>query len=271
MNSQYPDFYCGDVINEIVPDMHTQKPTNEERESGLRVYKDNKKIKWNEYIGQDEKENDYYIEILKLAREKMTNKKLFYNEYGEQYPEKRKAILNVINKIKDYEKKNNVTLLDGIGLQSHYDLNITPQQIEQIYDEFISTGKEIQVTEMDVAPGRNEKGENLEYNPDNIEQYSKIWNKVFEMCDKHGIKSFTGWGVNDSLSWYRNIGCTMVDKKGNIKEFAKNYIEGIFSKNLLNDVIEYTKDTIKMRDINEQKNEIMSIDSPEKQGKQEIK
>jgi hypothetical protein len=40
-----------------------------------------------------------------------------------------------------------------------------------------------------------------------------------------GVKSFTGWGISDSLSWYENIGCTMVSKDGSIKDFAKDFFK----------------------------------------------
>lgn len=48
--------------------------------------------------------------------------------------------------------------MDGIGLQSHYDLTMTREQIEEIYRDFATTGKEIQVTEMDIASGKDENG-----------------------------------------------------------------------------------------------------------------
>ena len=220
MGEHYPKCYCWDVINEIVPDMHTEEPSEEERKTELR------NSKWKQYIGQDEEQNDFYIEVLKVARENLPkNTKLFYNEYGEQHPEKRKAIIDVVNKIKEYEQKHDVILLDGVGLQSHYDLNVTEQQLEDIYSDFSATGKEIQVTEVDITPGIDEKGHQKPYNPNNIDKYSKIWKKIFELSERYGVQAFTGWGVNDDLSWFRDVGCTMIGKDGQIKDFAKDFIE----------------------------------------------
>ena len=220
MEKRYPKCYCWDVINEVVPDMHKEEISEDEKKTGLR------NSKWNEYIGQDEEGNDFYIEVLKLARKILPeNKKLFYNEYGEQHSEKRKAIIDVINKIKVYEQKHEVVLLDGVGLQSHYDLNVTEQQLEDIYNDFSAVGKEIQVTEVDITPEIDEKGNLRPYNPDNIDKYAKIWGKIFELSERYDVQAFTGWGVNDNLSWFRDVGCTMIGKDGQIKDFAKEFIE----------------------------------------------
>ena len=116
-------------------------------------------------------------------------------------------------------------MLDGVGLQSHYDLNVTEQQLEDIYSDFSATGKEIQVTEVDITPGIDEKGHQKPYNPNNIDKYSKIWKKIFELSERYGVQAFTGWGVNDDLSWFRDVGCTMIGKDGQIKDFAKDFIE----------------------------------------------
>lgn len=208
MGERYPNCYCWDVINEIVPDVQKEGISEEEREDGLRH------SMWYDYLGEE-----YYIDVLELARDNLPQgTKLFYNEYGEQNEEKREKILNVIEKIKEYEEREGKVLLDGIGLQSHYDVNnITEEKIEEIYSDFSRTGKEVQITEIDIISDTENKSEKFE----------KLWQKEFECAQKYGIDSFTGWGVCDSLSWYSNFGTqlTMVDKFGNVKEFAREFIE----------------------------------------------
>ena len=226
MGEHYPNCYCWDVLNEIVPQMEITDPNNkdcpstDERQEGLRH------SKWFEYLGEN-----YYIEVLKLARENLPEgTKLFYNEFGEQHPEKRAAMIKIIENVKQYEKEHPEygTLLDGIGLQSHYDLTVTPKQIKQIYKDFGKVSKkhgiEIQVTEMDVAPGRDKNGKPLEYDPKDTSKHATVWNTVFKYAKKHGVKAFTGWGINDSLSWYPNSDFTMVNKNGEEKDFRENLI-----------------------------------------------
>ena len=219
MGEQYPNCYCWDVLNEIVPDMHTGQPTEDERKDGLRH------SKWMEYLGED-----YYIDVLKIARANLPEgTKLFYNEYGEQHPEKREAILKVIEKIKQYEQDNGETILDGIGLQSHYDVKMTPKQIEDIHREFAATGKEIQITEVDFAPGLKDDGKTPEeYDPNNP-RYEILWKTLYECARKYGIKALTCWGVNDDLNWFSSfhIGCTMINKNGIPKEYAQIFLDEI--------------------------------------------
>lgn len=214
IGERYPDCYCFDVLNEIVPDVQGDSVSKEEREDGIRH------SMWYEYLGEE-----YYIDVLELARQNLSKEtKLFYNEYGEEYSEKRKAIISLIEKIKRYEEKENRVLLDGVGLQSHYDLSITEEEIEKIYSDFVKTGKEIQVTEIDISSGMTNDGRKVEFDE---KVFESIWNKEFECVEKYGIKSFTGWGICDDLNWKSNQGIpiTMVDKNGNVKEFAKPFIK----------------------------------------------
>lgn len=210
VGEHFPNCYCWDVLNEIVTDIPFEEKRDNIRHS-----------KWFEYLGED-----FYIDVLEIARDNLPKgTKLFYNDYGEQYPQKRKAILEIIEKVKKYEKKTGKVILDGIGLQSHYDLNVTEQQLEEIYHDFSTTGKEIQVTEVDIAPGIDEEGNHIPYNLNNIEQYAKIWSKIFELSERYDVQAFTGWGVNDDLSWFHDIGCTMVGEDGIPKDFARDFLE----------------------------------------------
>ncbi|MBR3003388.1 MAG: endo-1,4-beta-xylanase [Clostridia bacterium] len=218
MGERYPNCYCWDVLNEIVPDMHTGQPTEQERKDGIRH------SKWMDYLGEE-----FYIDVLEIARDNLPEgTKLFYNEYGEQHPEKRRAILNVIEKIKQYEEKTGKTILDGIGMQSHYDITITPEQIEEIHRDFSETRKEIQITEVDIAPGKDKNGKNIPFDPTNP-RYKELWNTLYKCAKEYGIQAFTCWGVNDDLSWFSSfdICCTMIDKKGIPKEYAQVFIDGI--------------------------------------------
>ncbi len=94
--------YSVDVLNEIVSD----NPDEALRESP-----------WKDKLG-----DAYYIDVLRIAKKNFGNIPLFYNEYGEERESKRNNILKVINKIKEVEKQEGITLLDGIGIQSHYSI-----------------------------------------------------------------------------------------------------------------------------------------------------
>ena len=92
-NERYGDIiYSVDVLNEIVSD----NPDEILRESS-----------WKDKLG-----DEYYIEVLRIAKKNFGNIPLFYNEYGEVRESKRNHILQVINRIKEVEKQENVILLD---------------------------------------------------------------------------------------------------------------------------------------------------------------
>lgn len=106
---------------------------------------------------------------------------------------------------------------------------MTPEQIEEIHRDFAATSKEIQITEVDITPGRKDDGITPEeYDPNNP-IYKNLWKKVYECARKYGIEALTCWGVNDDLSWFSSwdIGCTMIDKNGVPKEYAQTFLDEI--------------------------------------------
>lgn len=212
--------YCWDVLNEIVPDLYKPNVSEEDKQDKLRH------SKWFEYLGKE-----FYIDVLEIARDNLPEgTKIFYNEYGENYIEKRKEIIHIIENIRKYEENTGKVLLDGIGLQSHYDLNVTDEQLEATYRDFAKTGKDLQITEIDIISGHYVK-EKIIYDLESMPQCGKIWNKIIQLAENYNVKSFTGWGINDSLTWLTNLGCTMVEKDGSIKDFAKSFLEKVKERN----------------------------------------
>ena len=130
-------FYTIDVLNEIVADINSEefKQGNVLRNS-----------KWKEKLG-----DDYYITILKLARQNFPNSNLTYNEYDETNKQKRDKMISIINDIKQEETKTDTILLDSIGLQSHYHEYTTDEEIKATYTDLSQTRKNLQVSEMDIT------------------------------------------------------------------------------------------------------------------------
>lgn len=223
VGKKYPNCYCWDVINEIANSADKENDSAKVRNSDLR------NSKWNEYIGKDSEGNDFYIEVLKLARKNLPQgTKLFYNEYDEFEDEKRKSIIGIIDNIKEYEKDHIDEfpngLLDGIGLQSHYDIIIPPEKMDKTFEEFYKTGKEIQITEADIPVRLYKKDGKVEYSKDEIKKVDKLWSQMFKSISKYNIESFTSWGISDELSWFikEDKGkATLIDEKGNLKSVSK--------------------------------------------------
>lgn len=127
LSKRYSDiFYSIDVLNEIASDT----PDVVLRDS-----------RWKDKLG-----DDYYINILRMAKKHFPNTDLYYNEYGEERPEKRKNIIEIIKRIQEVEERERITLLDGIGIQSHYFTKTTDESIKGAYVDYAATGKKLQIT-----------------------------------------------------------------------------------------------------------------------------
>lgn len=106
---------------------------------------------------------DYDIEVLKIARDNIQNKniKLCANEFFlTKDEEKRKDFVDRIRKIKEYEDRENIKLLDEIGVQDKFRVEVGEQEIisslEEIYNvSCIECGKDMSITELSVAIGKS--------------------------------------------------------------------------------------------------------------------
>ena len=184
--SRYGDvIYTVDILNEIVAD----EPDKVLRDS-----------KWKEVLG-----DRYYIDILKIAKANFKEIPLVYNEYGEENAHKRKNIIKVINDIKEYEEETGKTILDGIGVQAHYTIGTQDNDIKEAFRDYYETGKEIQITEFDVA-----------YRDENPTQTNRVYRTILDCAAAYNIGLVNLWGVSSRISWKSNQVSNFLDKDGNI-------------------------------------------------------
>ena len=165
--------------------------------------------------------NEFYIEVLNLARKYFPNSKLVYNEYNEFLDYKCERICKIVKKIKEEENKTDPKkiLLDGIGLQSHYmdyikelERRLTREDIEKTALEYLKLGKEIYITEFDFNKLTNKDSNDL------IDAIIEIYSVI--------ANGFTAWGNSDILTWGHCINketmeflnSHIIDQNGNKKE-----------------------------------------------------
>lgn len=217
LKERYPNAYCVDVINEMAADPDELRfykvegnPLYEYDDEGIRV------DYWYKILGKH-----YYIEIFKMAREVFGDEtKLFYNDCNEGNKDKQKIFTTVIKNIKEYEKENNVHLIDGFGMQSHYwgSEDESKEYMEDLYSFYTNLGLEIQITEFDVS------------NHSTKEIQDSIFNNFIEIAPKYGIENFTTWGLNDIVSWCSEYGASLVDSNCDFKPFTEKYIHAFSNK-----------------------------------------
>lgn len=86
---------------------------------------------WSKYVGED-----YYIDILRIVKKYLDNVEVMYSDYNEYLEYKAKHICGIVNSIRSVEKREDIVLLNSLGLESHF-------------DEFIEElGRELRITDL---------------------------------------------------------------------------------------------------------------------------
>ena len=171
LKDQYPDLEIAayDVCNEIFVN-----------DGG--ALREGKESKWAQIYG----DSDYITNAFKYARKYApTRCRLFLNDYNEYLPAKTKDICQMAMALKEDG------LIDGIGMQSHLDTRYPDMKTyKNALEAFISTGLEVQITELDVTCI-------------NLAEQADIYYEVFKqaMNNSESITTVTVWGLDDSRSW----------------------------------------------------------------------
>ncbi|WP_335986973.1 endo-1,4-beta-xylanase [Glycomyces sp. MUSA5-2] len=176
-----------DVVNEVISDNNAE------------VYRHSR---WYEIFDGPE----YVYEAFRIAREQFdavgaTDVKLFINDYGTENPGKRDNLYNLVADMLDAGVP-----VDGVGHQTHINLNTSITQIEDSLLKFADLGVLQAVTELDVAigaPGPDEEFPQLEAR---LIQQGHYFRDLFAMYREHAdlLESVTVWGLHDGRSWLRS-------------------------------------------------------------------
>ena len=173
----YPGLvYAWDVVNEAVGD-----DGNYRTES-----------MWYETYGDFSYIKDAFTFARKYAEE---GTKLFLNDYNEYIAQKRDLLYAKVVELYD------AGLLDGVGMQSHWDMDFPSVDLfETALEKYASIdGIEIQLTEIDMHnTDDSEKGLKKQ-----AERYKEFFDVITKMKreGKANITSVTFWGLKDGESW----------------------------------------------------------------------
>lgn len=178
--------------------------------------------KWYRIIGEE-----YIDKAFQYAHEADPEAELYYNDYNLWAPGKRETVVKMVKRLQE----NNIPI-DGIGMQTHLDLDDPPiDQIEASIKAFSELGVKVTITELDVSvlpsrgdvntsysPGDGEQGgfgkvppalnPYTEVLPDSVQQQLKQrYVELFNLFKKHQdkIDRVTFWGLNDGQSWLNNF------------------------------------------------------------------
>jgi len=166
---------------------------------------------WKAAIG-----DDYVEQAFLMAREVLDEHpdwdiKLYYNDYNEDNQNKAQAIANMVKELNDKYAATHPgkLLVDGIGMQGHYNINTNPENVKLSLEKFISLGVEVSVSELDVQAGSNSQ---LTEKQAVAQGY--LYAQLFDLYKAHAeqIARVTFWGLNDATSWRSENNPLLFDK-----------------------------------------------------------
>lgn len=173
--------YAWDVVNE---------PIDPDTPDGFR------RNKWFEILGEE------YIELaFSYAREADPEAKLFLNEYDTTSANKRKAIIDLVEKL-----QSKGVPVDGIGMQMHISLEKpTLDDFEKTLKEFSELGLEIHITELDITVYERRTQSFSTISDELLNEQGHRVKDLFTIIDKYKqhITSITFWGLTDEHTWLR--------------------------------------------------------------------
>lgn len=196
-----------DVVNEAMND----NPSNPKDWRGSL-----RRSGWFDAIGPDFIKESF-IAAKEVIDENGWDIPLYYNDYNDDNQNKSDAIYYMVKEInEEYAKDNNGELLiDGIGMQGHYNMHTRPENVEASLKKFISLGVEVGVTELDVTAGEN----NVLTKTQEKQQaylYARLF-KIYKENAEH-ISRVTLWGLDDGASWRSSQSPLLFDRNLQAKE-----------------------------------------------------
>jgi endo-1,4-beta-xylanase len=159
--------------------------------------------------------DDYVTESFRLTQKAAPNTELYYNDYNNEQPAKRKGCIELIKKVQAAGVR-----IDGVGIQGHWHLGKVPfKEIEESIIQYAALGLKVMFTELDIEVlPRNFTGADVNQRmksdpslnpytnglPDSVQlQLAKDYETLFNLFLKHKdkISRVTFWGVHDGQSW----------------------------------------------------------------------
>lgn len=191
-----------DVVNEAMND----NPSNpKDWKSSLR------QTPWYNAIGPDYLEQAFLAAREVLDANPEWDIKLYYNDYNDDNQNKAQAIYSMIKEINDRYALTHPgkLLIDGMGMQGHYNINTNPENVKLSLEKFISLGVEVSITELDIQAGSSYQLSTKQANEQGY-LYAQLFNLFKE--HKDNIKRVTFWGLDDNTSWRASTNPLLFDK-----------------------------------------------------------
>ena len=203
------DFYAWDVVNECWLDDGTPRKAGSQEENS-------NSSPWVQIFG----DNSFIKPAFEFAKKYAPEgTKLYYNDFNEYMPNKTDAIIKMVEEI-----NSDGHYIDGIGLQSHLDVNFPSVSVyKKALDKFCATGLDVQITELDATVSGNDE----ESFAKQAQYYSDIMDTI--VAQKDNISAVAFWGTTDDQSWRASKYPLLFNEDYTAKPSFYSIIDGIES------------------------------------------
>ena len=186
-HSQLPKWFCHDEKGNLVSAEILKKRMKEHINTVVGRYK-GRIVGWdvvNEAINDDGTwRNSPFYQILgedfiylafQYAHEADPDAQLYYNDYNEWHPGKRKTIIKMIKSLKERGLR-----IDAIGMQGHIGMDYPSiEEYQAAINDYVSAGVKVMVTELDLSALPSVR-HNVGANVSDVETYRKEVNPYIE-------------------------------------------------------------------------------------------
>jgi endo-1,4-beta-xylanase len=187
-----------DVVNEAVRNFLSAKETRDWKKC-LRT-----DSPWYRALGAN------YIETaFRAAREADPDITLYYNDNWLEWPTKTEAVWKMINDINSrYKKETGLdrNLIEGLGIQSHYDAKwFDENRVRSSLEKLKTLNIELSISELDVnfADYKEGSGKDIIMSEYDAAVQARIYAQLFKIYREYSayISRVTMWGIDDHSSW----------------------------------------------------------------------
>ncbi|MCI2256006.1 endo-1,4-beta-xylanase [Domibacillus sp. PGB-M46] len=195
-----------DVVNEAMRD-NPENPTDWRNALRSDINPTERPSKWFKAYANGGNGWDYIYDAFLFAREAAPDAILYYNDFNdEELPNKAIAIASMVKELNEryaneHPEANGRKLIEGIGIQGHYNLRLNVDNLEEVLKIYSETGLEISITELDVQ--FNGTSANVPPTEEQLKEQAVLYAKLFMLYKKYSdyIERVTFWGVGDNNSW----------------------------------------------------------------------
>ena len=197
-----------DVVNEAMRD-NPENPTD--WRNALRSL-DQPKFRaaaWAGAYAQGGNAWDYVYDSFVFAREADPDAVLYYNDFNDlELPNKAIAIASMVTELNEkYAREHpedDEKLIQGIGIQAHYNTRLDLDNLERNLQTYIETGVEVSLTELDLSiTGTQDSGSTVPPSDEQLKVQADKYAELFMLLKRYSdhIARVSFWGTSDSNSW----------------------------------------------------------------------